>query len=157
VSKKWKWNYSQRNLFWNFDDRRRCCILFLDRTAAEQIFNFQTWKATLSAFQWFLKLKKSRIPFRKATLSAFRWSIKRTQPVSVLWATAVGNSTRRWNNISGRSYHPVQNRFLAKFHHDLPRKFAYKKCRQRTQLSAGYSYDSFWYTVRLLWHFEVLL
>jgi hypothetical protein len=27
---------------WNFDDRRRCCILFLDRIAAERIFNFQT-------------------------------------------------------------------------------------------------------------------
>jgi hypothetical protein len=30
-----------------------------------------------------------------------------------------------------------------KFCHDLPRNFAYEKGRQRTQLSAGYSYDSF--------------
>jgi hypothetical protein len=27
---------------WNFDDRHHCCILFLDRTMVERIFNFQT-------------------------------------------------------------------------------------------------------------------
>jgi hypothetical protein len=37
--------------------------------------------------------------------------------------------------------------FFTKFCHDLPRNFAYEKCRQRTQLSAGYSYDSFQHTV----------
>jgi hypothetical protein len=26
----------------NFDDQRRCCILFLHKTAVERIFNFQT-------------------------------------------------------------------------------------------------------------------
>jgi hypothetical protein len=30
-----------------------------------------------------------------------------------------------------------------KFRHDLPRNFVYKKCRRQTQLSAGFSYDSF--------------
>jgi hypothetical protein len=34
--------YKVRAKIWNFDDRRSCCILFLDRTAAERILNFQT-------------------------------------------------------------------------------------------------------------------
>jgi hypothetical protein len=103
------------------------------------------------------KLQKSRIPFWAGTLSAFRWYIKRLQPASDLRVTAVRNSTDRWNNFSCRSYLPVWNRFLVKFRHDLPRNFAYKKCCQRTQLSAGYSYDSFQHTVGSLRHFEALL
>jgi hypothetical protein len=53
------------------------------------------------------------------------------------------------------SYLPLQIRFWTKFRHDLPRNFVYEECRQRTQLSAGYSYDLFWHTVWLLRHFEV--
>jgi hypothetical protein len=47
--------------------------------------------------------------------------------------------------------------FLAKFCHDLPRNFVYKKRRQWTQLSAGYSNDSFRHTVWWLRICEVRL
>jgi hypothetical protein len=46
-----------------------------------------------------------------------------------------------------------QIRNFMKFRHDLPRNFVYEKCRQWTQVSTGYSYDSFWYMVRSLRHF----
>jgi hypothetical protein len=93
------------------------------------------------------KLQKSQIPFQTISLSVFQWSIKWLQTVSDLWVMAVGNSTNRRLSISGRSYLPIISRFLVKFHHDLPRNFIYEKHHQWTQLSVGYSYNSFWHMV----------
>jgi hypothetical protein len=138
--------------------RFRCYGILMINAAAEFYSGQNSGRTDLqfSVSDW-LKLWKSQILFQTTTLSAFWWSIKWLQMVSNLWVTAVRNSTGHRVSISGRSYLPVSNRFLMNFCYDLPRNFLYKKRCERTQLSAGYSYDSFRHTVWSLRIFEAKL
>jgi hypothetical protein len=131
----------------NFVHRRCCWILFLDRTAAKRIFGFDSrisWNSRCLKYHFHRQL--SQISYglldgsKQLAICMLRQS--KTQPVAE-------------SAFLGRLHLPVLIRFLANFPHDFPRNFIYKKCRQRTKLSVGYSYNLFQHTVWWLRNFEV--
>jgi hypothetical protein len=110
----------------------------LDRTAAERIFNFLSRIGRNSRSpKYHIGRQLSQISegpsngSNRLAICELRQS--KTRPVTksaFLLDYTFLYKTRFWPNFSM-----------------TPREFVYKKCRQQTQLSAGYSYDSFQHTV----------
>jgi hypothetical protein len=91
-------------------------------------------------------------------LLALWWFGLWLQTVSGFPVTTIGSWPDCWNwKILGRPDLSAQVRFWVKLRHELPNNFVYEKCREWTQIYAGYPYDLFRHTVWSLQIFEVRL